>query len=39
MVAGLGTATIAANAVTMNVSSLSFMPGFGFGMAATTLVG
>src|SRR6056297_1949666 len=39
LVAGLGTATIAANAVTMNVSSLSFMPGFGFGMAATTLVG
>ena len=39
MVAGLGTATIAANAVTMNVSSLAFMPGFGFGMAATTLVG
>ncbi|RQD71676.1 MAG: MATE family efflux transporter [Halanaerobium sp. MSAO_Bac5] len=39
MVAGLGTATIAANAITMNVSSLAFMPGFGFGMAATTLVG
>jgi Na+-driven multidrug efflux pump len=23
----------------MNINSLSFMPGFGFGMAATTLVG
>ncbi len=39
LVAGLGTATIAANAISMNVISLSFMPGFGFGMAATTLVG
>lgn len=39
LVAGLGTATIAANAIAMNVISLSFMPGFGFGMAATTLVG
>lgn len=39
LVAGLGTATIAANAIAMNVTSISFMPGFGFGMAATTLVG
>lgn len=39
LVAGLGTAAIAANAITMNINSLSFMPGFGFGMAATTLVG
>jgi putative MATE family efflux protein len=39
LVAGLGTATIAANAVAMNVTTISFMPGFGFGMAATTLVG
>ncbi|QTL97402.1 MATE family efflux transporter [Iocasia frigidifontis] len=39
LVAGLGTMTIAANAVAMNVTTLSFMPGFGFGMAATTLIG
>lgn len=39
LVAGLGTITIAANAVAMNVTTLSFMPGFGFGMAATTLIG
>jgi putative MATE family efflux protein len=39
LVAGLGTAAVAANAITMNINTLSFMPGFGFGMAATTLVG
>lgn len=39
LVGGLGTAAIAANAVAMNVTSISFMPGFGFGAAATTLVG
>jgi len=39
LVAGLGTVTLAANAVTMNINSLLFMPGFGFGTAATTLVG
>ncbi len=39
IVAGLGTTIVAANAVTMNISSLAFMPGFGFGLAATTLVG
>jgi putative MATE family efflux protein len=39
LVAGLGTVTLAANAITMNINSLSFMPGFGFGTAATTLVG
>lgn len=39
LVAGLGTVTLAANAITMNISSLAFMPGFGFGLAATTLVG
>ena len=39
LVASLGTVTLAANAITMNINSLSFMPGFGFGMAATTLVG
>ena len=39
LVAGFGTATLAANAVAMNINSLSFMPGFGFGTAVTTLVG
>jgi putative MATE family efflux protein len=39
LVAGLGTAALAANAIAMNINSLSFMPGFGFGTAATTLVG
>lgn len=39
LVAGLGTLNIAANAIAMNVLILSFMPSFGFGMAATTLVG
>ncbi len=39
LVSGLGTITIAANAVTMNINSLPMMVGFGFGLAATTLVG
>jgi putative MATE family efflux protein len=39
LVASLGTAAIAANQVIMTVHSISFMPGFGFGAAATTLVG
>jgi putative MATE family efflux protein len=39
LVAGLGTLTIAANAVAMNVNMLPIMIGFGFAMAATTLVG
>ena len=38
-VAGLGTMTLAAHRITMNAMSLSFLPGFGFGMAATSLVG
>ncbi|MBT5874911.1 MAG: MATE family efflux transporter [Candidatus Latescibacteria bacterium] len=38
-VAGLGTLTLAAHRITMNALSLSFLPGFGFGMAATSLVG
>lgn len=38
LVASLGTLTLAANAIVMNVQSLSFVPGFGFGTAATTLV-
>jgi len=39
LVSGLGTITIAANAVAMNINSLPMMVGFGFGLAATTLVG
>jgi len=39
LIAGLGTLAIAANQIAMSVQSLSFMPGFGFGMAATALVG
>lgn len=38
-VATLGTAACAAHAVAMNAQSLSFAPGFGFAIAATTLVG
>jgi MATE family multidrug resistance protein len=39
VVAGLGTVAYAANQVAVNAWSLSFMPGFGFALAATTLVG
>ncbi len=39
ILAGLGTVAYAANQVAMNGWSLSFMPGFGFALAATTLVG
>lgn len=39
LIASLGSLTIAANQVAMAIQSLSFMPGFGFGLAATTLVG
>jgi putative MATE family efflux protein len=39
VVAHLGTATLAAQRVAINAMSLSFLPGFGFGLAATTLVG
>lgn len=38
-VAGLGTIAIAANQLVMTVQSLANIPGFGFGVAATTLVG
>lgn len=38
-VAALGTVAIAAHQVALNAESLSFMPGFGFAVAATTLVG
>jgi putative MATE family efflux protein len=39
IIASLGTVAIAANQVVMTVQMTSFMPGFGFGLAATTLVG
>ncbi len=39
LVAGLGTVAMAANEIAMNIQSMSMMPGFGFGLAATTLVG
>jgi multidrug resistance protein, MATE family len=39
VVASLGTAAYAAHQVVMTSESLSFMPGFGFSVAAATLVG
>jgi putative MATE family efflux protein len=39
ILAELGTAAYAANQVAINGWALSFMPGFGFALAATTLVG
>lgn len=39
ILAALGTEVYAANQVAINGWSLSFMPGFGFGVAGTTLVG
>jgi putative MATE family efflux protein len=39
VVAGLGTAAFAAHSLALNVESLSYMPGIGFAVAATTLVG
>ncbi len=39
LVIQMGTAIYAAQRITFQVISLSFMPGFGFAMAATTLVG
>ncbi len=39
LVAGLGTVSLAAHQVAMRGLSLAFMPAFGFGLAATTLVG
>jgi multidrug resistance protein, MATE family len=38
-VAALGTVAFAAHQVALNAESISFMPGFGFAVAATTLVG
>jgi putative MATE family efflux protein len=39
VVAGLGTVSLAAHRVVINILSLSFLPGIGFGLAATALVG
>jgi len=39
VVASLGYITIAAHQIALNIMSLSFMPGQGFSMAASTLVG
>ncbi|MCK8826808.1 MATE family efflux transporter [Natroniella acetigena] len=39
MIAGLGTLTIAANAIIINMLMIPVMFGFGFAVAATTLVG
>ncbi|WP_298819502.1 MATE family efflux transporter [Chloroflexus sp.] len=39
VVATLGTVALAAHRVAINVLSLSFLPGIGFGLAATALVG
>ncbi len=39
VVASLGTAAFAAHQVALNSESLSYMPGFGFAVAATALVG
>ncbi len=39
IVAGLGTITFAAHQIALNVMSLSFMPGMGLSVAASTLVG
>lgn len=39
MIAAIGTAQLAAHHLAVTVESLSYMPGFAFGVAATTLVG
>ncbi|GAA0179393.1 MATE family efflux transporter [Clostridium sediminicola] len=39
MVASLGTVMVAAHKIALTAESLSFMPGWGFALAATTLVG
>lgn len=39
IVSSLGTVAYAAHRVALNAESLSFMPGFGFALAATTFVG
>lgn len=39
LITGLGTAAYAAHNTVITIESVSFLPGFGFGIAATTLVG
>lgn len=39
IIASLGTVTFASHRITIIAESISFMPGFGFALAATTLVG
>lgn len=39
IIAGMSTAAVAAHAIALNAESLSFMPGWGFSVAVTTLVG
>lgn len=39
MITALGTAAYAANTVTVSIESLSFMPGYGFAVASSALVG
>jgi len=39
IIASWGTVTLAANQIAMSIFSLSFMPGLGFSLAATALVG
>lgn len=39
IVIGMGTAAYAAQRITFNALSVSFLPGLGFGMAATTMTG
>ncbi len=39
IIAYLGTVAMAANSIAMSIQSFSFMPGFGFGLAGTALVG
>lgn len=38
-IASLGTVAVAANSIALTAESISYMPGFAFGAAATTLVG
>lgn len=39
MIVSIGTVSFAANQITTTIESISFMPGWGFAVAATTLVG
>ncbi|NJM42035.1 MAG: MATE family efflux transporter [Anaerolineae bacterium] len=39
LVGGLGTATLAAHRLVITITSFAFLPGFGFAIAATSLIG